>query len=127
MANFIGNNTKLYDPPIAGLLYRIGDTLVFEDFENEAGAFGFIIKGSSKKPEFKKTVIELDCRKIISHQRIYKSEIVKLKTSPNPSRFTSKNSLLASLFSVKIDLIVFEDSSYYLFDSYNNNNVNYKV
>lgn len=53
---------------LAGLLFRIGDNFIFEDFEKEGGMLGIIMKRKTAK--FEKTILDISIKEISSVRKV---------------------------------------------------------
>jgi len=53
---------------LAGLIFRIGDNLVFEDFEKEGGMLGILIKRKTQK--YEKSIVEMSIKEIASVRKV---------------------------------------------------------
>ena len=97
---------------LLGLLYLIGDRLIFEDFEKENGLLGLFMKKSKEK--FEKTLIEIPIEKVRSIKKVsQRGAQRKLAGDPQPTKALSK--FLAPLLMV-VHEIILDDGTYFYFE-----------
>lgn len=70
---------------LSGLIFLVNDLLVFEDFEREAGMFGFLVK--KKKNSYQKTVLEIPALEIQEIRQVAQGTAsARMAGAPGPSK-----------------------------------------
>jgi len=83
-ARYLGS-TAAGSRELSGLLFLVNDLLVFEDFEREAGMFGFLVK--KKKTAYQKTVLEMSAPEIREIRQIAQGTAsARMAGAPGPSK-----------------------------------------
>ena len=110
-ARYLGN-TKSQAEDKPGLLYLIGNNLVFEDFEKQPGFFDSLARRN--KTIFKKTEFVIDPQQI--------KEILVISLENVKSKFARENTEskplagLAKVFAIPVNEIVMEEGFSYFFE-----------
>ena len=127
LCTHVGSDVQRRLRPLTGLLYRVGNIAVFEDFEKTDTVFGFTTRGDND-PAFEKTLIEMPCSSVESTLRIREYELIDLMKTEAAKRiaYEPRNGIF-EMFHYHLMVLLMKDGSFQVFDSLGNWNADFQV